>query len=468
VPYVNSLATDLAHPESGKFSRWGFIASLFLICVSVGASTVHAPIPTVAALLVVFAVVLLSALPVEMLPALAIWCFGLFPVNDLPLPSFMRAASPGVAILFIWLIRRKRILGPTKTLSRSTRVSGYLMLCWLLIMTALTISLARSLVWSFAFATSVLLPILAGGFNRNEARLIIKGLIVLATGLSIFAIGEYLLRQNPLFGHLYTESPFPLVQHWSTYRVTTTLGHPLNNAVFFAAAAAAAFAVYLESRQFSYLVAFMFTLVALFLTGSRGALYLTPAVIVVVVLMQVKAGNLPMRRLGRLSLLAGIALGIAGVLYSQTVGVRASSGEARSSTSARYQDLGVGWRAAGAHNFIGSGPGTSNSAKNENQQSTSEGALVIENSYLQLLVSVGIPGLALIFLLFGSLVRDGVRNRAFPATGALLAVILVISTFNFAEGVRPGLIIIGLLGGSCLATTFPPSQTKDKYDAHTA
>lgn len=445
----SSAAAKINHFDFRPHAWWSATVLVATVCVLIGAGVAVAPVQTVIVLGVISALIAIFTLPVDTLPLLALCCFALIPVNDLPLPSAFRGASLGVAVFAVWLLRRSQ--RPQRPFARATRLSGYLLVCYLLFTTAFTISLARSAVWTFAFIASVLVPVFVGGFTDREANRVIKGLIVLAAGLSCFAIVEYMLHSNPILGHLYTEAPFPVIEHWKTYRVTTTLGHPLYNAMFFAAAAAAAFAVYFETRRTGYLGAFILILIGLFLTGSRGALYLTPAVIVFIIIFQIKAKGLAVGNFGRLALLVGVGLSIAGFLYTQTVGARASTGEAQSSTSARYRDVGVSLSAAGRSHFLGSGPGTSNSAKNESAESVSTNSLVIENSYLQLLVSIGIPGLLLVIVLFGSVVREGVRRSRLPAAGAFLSAVLVISTFNFAEGDRPGLILLGLLAGCCLA-----------------
>jgi hypothetical protein len=437
---------------------WPVYALIMLVSIVLGAGIATAPVETAIIFVTLCAIVALITLPVDTLPLLALCCFVLLPVNDLPMPSFFRGASLGVVVLIVWLWRRKQ---PKQSLPRSTLISASLLVCYLLATTAFTIEIARSLVWTSAFIASVLLPVFAGGFTDLEARRLIKGLIALGVGLSCFAIVEYLLHHNPIFGTLYTKGPFPVIEHWKTYRVTTTLGHPLYNAMFFAAAAAAAFPTYLDTRRTAYLGAFILTLIGLFLTGSRGALYLTPAVIVFVVIFQLRDRDKPVRSLGRIALLVAVGIAIAGALYAQTVGVRASSGEARSSTEARYRDIGVSLSTASHTHYLGSGPGTSNSAKDEGTESVNTSSLVIENSYLQILVSIGIPGLLLIIVFFGSIIREGVKRFQLPAVAALTSVVLVMSTFNFAEGDRPGLVLLGLLAGCCLAVN---RQTR-KYSA---
>jgi polysaccharide biosynthesis protein PslJ len=427
------------------------------IALLLGVAAASSPLITIGAFLAVCGGLVLFAVPVELLPAIAIWVFCLLPVNDLPVPELFRAASPGVVILVIWLVRRGR--RPPAQTPPSTRVLAALVVVCLLATTVVTISVSRSLVWTFAFVASVLLPIFARGFSAREGRLLIANFIGLSAVLSCFAVVEYAIRDNPLLGHLYERSPYPLIQHWSTYRVTTTLGHPLNNALVFSAAAVAAFAAYLETRHLRMLGAFVLTLIGLFLTGSRGALYLTPVALLLVVVAYAYMHSWRLQGLGRLLLLLGIAGAIAVGLYAQTIGARASTGEALSSSNVRNEDVRVGLARARKLDYLGSGPGTSNSARNEGAELIGDSSIVIENSYIQLLISIGLPGLLLIVALFSSIVRDGIRNHALPAVGAFFASVLVIATFNFAEGVRPGLILLGLLAGACLARSAGDQRT---------
>jgi O-antigen ligase len=443
-------ARPLGLPTATRTARAAVL--LALPCVVLGAGAALFPLPAVLLALACFALALLFLLPVETLPAVTMLAMALVPVNDLPLPTAARVASPAVLVLAVWFVRREmggtgRVSG---TVPGSVRWVGLALVGWLAITTLATISASRSAVWDLCFAVSVLLP-LALGLTRREARIAIDALIYVGLGLAVFAVVEYLLHRNPIFAHLYQEAPFPIEQRWSTYRVTTFLGHPLNNALFFSAAAAAGFARYLESRRTLYLAGFLLALIALLLTGSRGALYLTPVALIAVVAVEVRAGALTMQRLGRLALIAGLALAALFALYSQTVGLRADSTEAHASTDVRYRALDESLHIAGDNDYLGTGPGTSNSAKEEDILNPGDVDIAIENSYLQLLVSIGLPGVVLVIALFGAVIGTGFRLRNIAAAGALTSMALAIGTYNFIEGVRPDLLFLGLLGACCLA-----------------
>jgi hypothetical protein len=451
-------------PRTPSFSGTPRAAVLLIFpCAFLGAAVALFPLPVALAALACFGLALLLVLPVETLPALTMLWLALVPVNDLPLPTAARVASPGLAILAIWFLRRE-VGGSGRaatSVPSSIQWTGLALLGWLAITTIATISFSRSVVWDLCFGLSILAPLWLR-LNRREARLAIDALVWVGIGLAVFAVLEYLLHRNPVLGHLYREAPFPIEQRWSTYRVTTLLGHPLNNALFFAAVAAAGFARYLETRRTVYVAGFLLALVALLLTGSRGALYLTPVVLVLVVAFEVRAGALTMQRLGRLALIAGLALAALFALYSQTVGLRADSTEAQASTDVRYRALDESLHIAGDNDYLGTGPGTSNSAKEEDILNPGDVDIAIENSYLQLLVSIGIPGVALVVALLAGVVWAGFRRRNIAAAGALAAMALVIGTYNFIEGVRPDLLFLGLLGACCLAA---PATAKEEDDA---
>jgi polysaccharide biosynthesis protein PslJ len=462
---MNAFAARATHPSRPPALGVPPRAALLLLpaCAALGLGAALFPLPVAAAALVCFGLALLFVLPIESLPALTMLWLALVPVNDLPLPSAARVASPAVAILAVWFLRREvGGLGRAETrLPSGIKWTSLALVGWLAITTIATISASRSLVWDLCFGVSILAP-LGLRLNRREARLAIDALVYVGIALAAFAVVEYLLHRNPLLGHLYREAPFPIEQRWSTYRVTTLLGHPLNNALFFSAAAAAGFARYLETRRALYAGGFLLALVALLLTGSRGALYLTPVVLVLVVGLEVRAGALTMRRLGRLALIAGLALAALFALYSQTVGLRADSTEAHASTDVRYRALDESLHIAGDNDYLGTGPGTSNSAKEEDILNPGDVDIAIENSYLQLLVSIGIPGVALVLALLGAVVWAGYRRGNIAAAGALAAMALVIGTYNFIEGVRPDLLFLGLLGACCLAA---PATAKEDDDA---
>jgi polysaccharide biosynthesis protein PslJ len=443
-------ARPLRLPAATSTARTALL--LALPCVALGAGAALFPLPVALFAIVCFGLALLFLLPIETLPALTMLGLALVPINDLPLPTATRVASPAVVILLVWLLRRE--LGGTARVSAqlpgAVRWTALALVGWLAITTIATISISRSLVWDLCFGLSILLP-LALGLSRREARMAIDALVFVGIGLAVFAVLEYLMHRNPLLAHLYAQAPFPIEQRWSTYRVTTLLGHPLNNALFFAAAAAAGFARYLETRRTIYAAGFLLALVALLLTGSRGALYLTPVALVAVVAVEVRTGALTMQRLGRLALIAGLSLAALFALYSQTVGLRADSTEAHASTGVRYRALDESLHVAADHSYLGTGPGTSNSAKEEDILNPGDVDIAIENSYLQLLVSIGIPGVALVVALLAAVIWAGVKRRNVAAAGALASMALVIGTYNFIEGVRPDLLFLGLLGACCLA-----------------
>jgi O-antigen ligase len=90
---------------------------------------------------------------------------------------------------------------------------------------------------------------------------------------------------------------------------------------------------------------------------------------------------------------------------------------------------------------LGTGPGTSSLAAAELGFS-----LPIENSLLQILVSLGVPGLLLFGLLIGLALRASLRNPGgLAAASALVAYVVSVSGYNAIDDRRSAHVILGLL-----------------------
>ena len=70
---------------------------------------------------------------------------------------------------------------------------------------------------------------------------------------------------------------------------------------------------------------------------------------------------------------------------------------------------------------------------------------VIENSGLQLLISVGIPGLALMVILIAALVINSLKANDIASAAALVAYVICILGFNAIDAIRGMHLLIGLL-----------------------
>lgn len=96
--------------------------------------------------------------------------------------------------------------------------------------------------------------------------------------LAFFGLFEYIFRYNFIYGHIYSN----IHDSWylkfidSGYRITTTIGHPLKNSVYFLFALP--ISLFLYKKPFNLLVAFVLSL-AILVTGSRSGFILGVIVI---------------------------------------------------------------------------------------------------------------------------------------------------------------------------------------------
>jgi len=69
----------------------------------------------------------------------------------------------------------------------------------------------------------------------KRAALMLKTFVFLILVIAIYGIFEYFYRENPLYDGLYLKSGFnlELFTYINEHRITTSLGHPLKNALYF-------------------------------------------------------------------------------------------------------------------------------------------------------------------------------------------------------------------------------------------
>ncbi|KEP72831.1 hypothetical protein HR12_39860 [Microbacterium sp. SUBG005] len=117
-------------------------------------------------------------------------------------------------------------------------------------------------------------------------------------------------------------------------------------------------------------------------------------------------------------------------------------------------------RAAEADRWLGGGPGNSLIiAKPYNVRET-----IIENAYLQLLISVGLPGLLIFCLIFAGGAFWAFRSGSLVGLGAVAAYAFSIGFFNILETSGGSLVLGGLVlllawGGAACKT--PPPSIED-------
>lgn len=388
------------------------------------------------------AVAILLLLPVQILPAVALVTFALVPARILPQDGPIGALPLTTMIIVIWAVRRllpthARPTTPPAPFRSATRYFALLFLVWTLFTLARTTDLQASLGWMISFSAAVLLPLTIGTSTR-EAYWIRRAWLLLGAGLGAYAVIEAVLRFNPIWGTLFSALGLTDHQHWSVYRSDASFGHPLFAALFFAVAAALAIGIWLQENSKPALAAAVLSGLGLVATVSRGAL-LAAAIAIgfAYAVSLVVRGD---KHWGKFALLAALMVAaVVGLFQFDAFTARNNSVEAELSSQARDLGVWVSVQAANLTGWLGSGPGTSGITGRLFNEVT------IENSLLQLLISIGLPGLILFLLMIGSAVAHAVSRRAVGAAAALVAYTVSIAGFNAIDALRPMHLLLGCL-----------------------
>lgn len=397
-------------------------------------------------------IVALWVIPTSWLLPVGLLTAALVPVGRLPLPEVVTVLSPGAVVVLAWVVRRDRT-----ALARPARIVVTIALVlagWLVIGVVSGISVQRGLGWGAAFTLLVLVFTFERRIPTLEVRRVLDTWMWTAAALSLFGVVERLLGSNPLYGGVFASGDYPIVQYWSDYRITTTLGHPLNNALFLSVGTVIAVARFVERGRTSSLVASGIGLVGVFLTISRGGL-VAVAVGVAVIVVGPLFRRASDARATTASTRAFVALGVTGaglvgVALSPAFQERLGSSNGIASARARDELAPLVWTTSEHLGHLGSGPGTSNLLLVERGT-----PVVVENSWFQLLLSLGLPGAFLVAALVVTAAVLALRSGSLSAAAALAALSTSAAGFNWIEADRPGMLFLGLLVAAAISAEQP-------------
>lgn len=421
-----------------------------------------AALPALAVLgLVVFLV------PVHTLPTIALAILALFPTRLIPNDGPFNALPPLAIVMGIWVFRRvvlgQRPAGDDGELVDLHRMgprfavyaTGLLLAAWLLISTFLEGGGETSVGWTMSFVASVLLPLLVID-ARVEARLLARAFLVLGAVVGVYLLIEMVLGGSPLYGGLATiaggvEREFA----FSVYRAHAAFSHPLFAAAFLTVPAALGIGMWLTSGRWWPLIAGALAAAGIVATVSRGSiLALGVAVGFALLISPVFIGWQNVTRW--LQLLGLTALGGIAVLNFGPLAERADSIESQLSAGVRERAIGVAVEAAEHSGWIGTGPGTSGVTGRLFD------TIIIENSLLQLLISVGIPGVLLFLAFLAALMWQAWTQLNLGVVLAIIAYLVSISGFNSLDAVRSMHVVIGFL---VLLAVHSPAAASARPDA---
>lgn len=382
-------------------------------------------------------VVTLWAVPRTWLLPIALLVTVLLPVGFLPLPQPVTVVTPGALAVIVWTLRRDA--RDRRRPARVVLVVGSALSTLLVVGALVGISLARSLAWGGAFTLLVLVPALSPRLRMGEVQRLLDTFTWSAAALAGYGIVERLLGTNPLYGAV-----LGVPQYWSDYRITTALGHPLHNSIYFAAATAIAIGRYVERGRPSSLVTAALGLIGVFLTISRGGLVAVGVGVLVVavgpVLRSRQVARAAKGNLRGLLTFAAVGVGLAVIATSPVFQERQNSSNGIASARARDELGPLVWSASRSIHHLGSGPGTSNWLLETLGRPT-----IIENSWFQLLLSLGLPGTFLVAALVGLAVTTALRGGSLGAAAGLAALVTSAAGFNWIESNRPAMLFLGLL-----------------------
>ncbi|TNM61082.1 hypothetical protein FHN55_17900 [Streptomyces sp. NP160] len=426
------------------------------------------PVAAVLALVVaVGALAVLLALPVRLLPAVALVVFAFFPAQLQPDQGVGNVLRPALVILYVWVVRRwctpPQVGGaapaPHPALRNvlphaATYALGLLLVLWLWMTVGWSVIPTTSTSWTIVFVVSCFLPLLVPD-ARAEATALRTALLWSGAVLGAYAVAEQVLRTSPLYGAVYGALGITRDASWSVYRAEASFGHPLWAGAFFVVPATLGLVSWLQTGRTRDGVLGGAAALGTLMTVSRGSLLaLGAGVAVGVVLVSLIAARPAARRL--LGVLPLGLIAFAGLSVFQPLAEREDSLESGLSAGVRTRAIDIALRAAHDSDWLGSGPASSGVSGRRFDD------IVIENSLLQLLISIGLPGLVLFVLLVGAACAAALARRDVAVVASLVAYAVAVTGFNSLDAVRAMHVLIGFLVLLALhGAPTPPAVRRD-------
>ncbi len=410
------------------------VVTVFLVEASPRSAFVSA---TLALLFIGFGV-LAILLPREWLPAASLLVFALAPKRLLP--DALGDIHPASILLFVWVIRTQ-FNGQRREQSRGNRITivlGYVAFFWTLVSSAFSIDIVNSLVWVGVFVATVIF-VIGNGLTEKENKLLTQTWLVAGSVLGSYAVVEAVLKRNPLYGPIYSVFGDD-GQHWETYRSTATLGHPLFAGMFLTVAAAMAVSRLIDGFKLIRVLAVIACVGGMIATLSRGAI-LALAIATLFGFAVAVSRNARRRLTIVLSFSALALVGVAFVSASPDILGRFSSDEATGSLDQRVRTIGIVVDALGRAVATGAGPG--NAALSLGDQILS--LRYIENSFLQILLGLGVIGLILVLALLLSAFVQSWRRGDTLGVMQLVSFVVAIAGYNALDDQRVTITLLGLV-----------------------
>jgi hypothetical protein len=397
------------------------------------------------------AVAVLCSLPMRLLPLAAITFIVALPAEALPVPPNAKVLSIAAIPLLAWAVRaRSRSTLPTGSAVIAASFLGWICLSWAF--STYHDRFAVGAVLSLALLPVVVMLRPSTGGDSGPEDFFLKAVVLLA---AYAVVEKYLIHGNPLYGSLYHQASPPLEQAWSTYRATTTMGHPLVNGTVFAATLVLAVGRFLDRRSppRPALLSVVLLLGGLVSVVSRGAIAGAGAGLIVLMALHWGPSVSQARKL-----VIGVGITVAAVVAVSALVARSSSSEGSASTANRAS---VGANTALAlrgNEIVGVGPGKAEQYRIDHAlpgqyqpvlfalRKRDTRRVSIENAYAQMAIGVGYPGLALFVTLVAGVVMMAVRSSQSRAAGcAIIAMMVAVFGYNAFDSHPQLLVLLALL-----------------------
>ena len=410
------------------------VRKLALTLACAGLSLLAGLYPTLAPASLVGIAAAALATPRNYLPSLAIWVFVLIPIGYMDVSRAVgRYLTPAAIIVFVWQARI--ILAHPERLGRSTIASALSTLAItfaLLSSAAGSYSIFTSVAWILTFFVCILMPLIGGAVSDDDVSTSLARTLA-TVGIFVGAVSalDFFFQMNP-WSSLYKDQIN--LKTWSVFRTRSSLGHPLVAGVLGSACLATCIFARDSLPRWLMLSGATGSIIATLLTVSRTAVLAVIAGLAVGLVSQIMFGSnrARVRAIGGI-LISCILVGV--LLFSPLLSERNNSSGGENSALYRVDGLHNAFQMFSERPILGFGPGTSADAYADLYSG------LLESSALQLLVSLGMIGSALVFLGFFLLLMAGLRRGAIWEVSALTAVSVGISGFSAIDS-NPGILVI--------------------------
>lgn len=429
---------------------------------------------TIALLAGGLAVLLTALLPRRFGPAVALVLFALMPRFVFADNSLIQGYPPFAWVLSLWALRSMLGRRMSSTVPGRRSLVAFLLaasVVWFGFTGLWSISVLTSAGWlvPFLFGVVVLFAFLRDG---DTAETLVRAWMTLTVVLSLYAVVEFLLGANPVYDALRQLLATPDLRTWAVYRINSSFGHPLYAALFYSVSAGFALGwAILKGARRLYIVAVLSAAATVFTFSRTGIVALALSFAAVLAVAVFTRARLSLIAKSTIVLLCGV--GALLVYRLPQLQERLFSTEAESSVGARAGLFQLAAEVAAVYGYRGSGIGTSALAA----APLNADEVLIENGYLQLLISAGSPGVILFALILLVAAFGALRRKNIAALGALVAFAVMTAGFNAVESNPTVLILLGVCvalayfgepGRATAPTPQPPQEPVDQDDVRRA